>query len=402
MRIPVIFPSFKKEDGGVCVDGVELAAEAPAPPDVVVLAEAYATTPEMAARVAASTVRPPLPSARHALYAVGPSRDDARGFRYRLLTYSHAATTPDRTEEPYLELACRVLLDGRERPDRTGVGTIGLFGAQMRFDIAETVPLLTTKRVPWKTCIEELLWFLRGDTDAKVLQKKGIKIWDGNTSREFLDGRGLTHYDVGVLGPGYGWAMRHFGGTYDPVYADTGNLTPDAAAALANCGGVDQIAYVLDQLRRDPFSRRILMSYWNPRDFDKIALLPCHFACQFYVEPGPEASAPLQLSCHLNMRSNDVFLGNPTNIFSYAVLTYILAAKTGMQPKELVWTGGDVHLYKNHLDQIREQLKRPMRPLPKLILSDAVKDKDFADMTIADFELVGYYPHPTIAAPMAV
>lgn len=308
------------------------------------------------------------------------------------------------TEGTYLALARRVLAEGHERLDRTGVGTIGIFCAHMRFDITTSVPLLTTKRVPWKACIQELLWMMRGETDAKVLQRQGVKIWDGNTSREFLDARGLAHYDAGILGPGYGWAMRHFGGQYDPAYADKGAMTPEQADALASCGGVDQLAYVLDLLRNDPYSRRIMMSYWNPTDFDKIALLPCHFACQFYVTPATDSEGDTRpwLSCHLNMRSNDLFLGNPFNLFSYTVLTYILAAKAGMRPKELVWTGGDVHIYSNHVDQMREQLSREPRALPTLVLSEAVKNKDWGDLTIDDFQVVGYNPHPSIAAPMAV
>jgi thymidylate synthase len=365
--------------------------------DRVRVAEAYALTPEMSARVAASTeLLALLPQyvwcddGDTLEYIVSPL-----GFKYRVLSFTNDAEA--QTEQPYIDLARHVLAHGHLRPDRTGVGTIGVFGAQMRFDISKSVPLLTTKRVPWKMCIEELLWFLRGDTDAKVLQRKGIKIWDGNTSREFLDARGLGHYEAGVLGPGYGWAMRHFGGAYDPSLADTSTLSDAQRASL---GGADQVAYVLDQLRTDPFSRRILMCYWNPCDFDKIALLPCHFACQFYVDM--DGNGVKHLSCHLNMRSNDLFLGNPCNLFGYAVLTYILAAKTGMRPKELVYTGGDVHIYANHVDQMNELFERDMRPLPMLVLDASVKNKDFSEMTIDDFDVVGYFPHPTIAAPMAV
>lgn len=300
-----------------------------------------------------------------------------------------------KTEYPYLNLLREVLAYGKKRGDRTGVGTYSMFGAQMRFDISETVPLLTTKRVPWKTCIEELLWFLRGDTDAKILQRKGIKIWDGNTSRAFLDSRGLSQYNEGILGPGYGWAMRHFGGAYNPAYADSrANPAPHGT-------GFDQLEHVLYLLRTDPLSRRIMMCYWNPCDFDKIALVPCHYSVQFYVEEEGDGK-PRSLSCHLVMRSNDLFLGNPLNIFGYAVLTHILAAKTGMRPKELIYTGSDVHIYTNHVDAVIEQLLRDPRPLPRLIMNPAVAEKDWSELVIDDFDIVGYFPHPAISAPMAV
>jgi thymidylate synthase len=187
--------------------------------------------------------------------------------------------------------------------------------------------------------------------------------------------------------------MRFFGAKYSQAFADTSKVD------TSKIGGFDQISYILDLLQNDPFSRRILMSYWNPPDFEKTALLPCHFNVQFYVE---ELNNQRYLSCHFTMRSNDLFLGHPFNIFSYAVMTYILAAKSNMKPKELVFTGGDVHIYKNHIEQVNEQLNRLNRPLPKLILNPAVKYKDFKDITIDDFNIVGYFPHGMIKAPMAV
>jgi thymidylate synthase len=268
-----------------------------------------------------------------------------------------------------------------------------MFGHQISFDISQSIPLFTTKRVPWKSCIEELLWFMRGDTDAKILQHKGVHIWDGNTSREFLDSRGLQHYDAGILGAGYGWQWRFFGANYSQAFADTSEID------RSKIGGFDQLAYVENELRTNPFSRRIMMSYWNPTDFDKTSLLPCHFTCQFYVT---ERYGERYLSCHFVMRSNDLFLGNPFNIFSYAVLTYILAMRCDMKPDRLVYSVGDAHIYKNHLEQVAEQLHRSPRPFPKLRLNSEVRTKSIDNITVDDFDIVGYFPHPSIRAPMAI
>ncbi|NBO99367.1 MAG: thymidylate synthase [Proteobacteria bacterium] len=311
---------------------------------------------------------------------------------YRFLRYATSGANYT-DEKRYLDLCEQILKQGNERVDRTGVGTISSFGHQLKFDISETVPLLTTKRVPWKHVIEELLWFMRGDTDAKILQRKGVKIWDGNTSREFLDARGLTNYEEGVLGAGYGWQWRFFGAKYSQAFADTSQIEYGAV------GGVDQLNYVLRTLHDDPYSRRILMSYWNPPDFDKTALLPCHYSVQFYVEDRGEQR---YLDCHFTMRSNDLLLGHPFNIFSYTVMTYILAVKLGMKPGRLVYTGGDVHIYKNHLEQMETQLSRVPRPFPKLYVNPDVKYKDWHQISIDDFDIIGYFPHPPIRAPMAV
>lgn len=311
--------------------------------------------------------------------------------KYRFLRYAVVKGGTD--EKGYLDLCNQVLKQGKERLDRTGVGTISSFGHQLHFDISDTVPLLTTKRVPWKHVIEELLWFMRGDTNAKILQRKGVKIWDGNTSREFLDARGLTHYEEGILGAGYGWQWRFFGAKYSQAFADTSNIDYGAV------GGFDQLNYVLRMLHDDPYSRRILMSYWNPPDFDKTALVPCHFSVQFYVE---DRDGEKYLDCHFTMRSNDLLLGHPFNIFSYAVMTYILALKSGMKPGKLVYTGADVHIYKNHIEQMETQLSRIPRPLPKLWVSPDVKYKDWHEIQIDDFDIIGYFPHPPIRAPMAI
>jgi thymidylate synthase len=234
---------------------------------------------------------------------------------------------------------------------------------------------------------------MKGDTDAKLLQRNGVKIWDGNTSREFLDNRGLQHYPEGVLGAGYGFQWRFFGAKYCYAFADTSKID------TSKVGGFDQLDYVINELKNNPLGRRALMCYWNPPDFDKTALQPCHYSCQFYVDY--KNNEP-RLDCHFTMRSTDVFLGLPFNIFSYTVLTYIIALKCDMKPGKLVYTGGDVHIYKNHIEQVKEQLSRELRPLPRLIINKDIKDMDFADISVSDFDIVGYFPHPPIKAPMAV
>lgn len=308
----------------------------------------------------------------------------------RMLYYSKSKVKSQ--EHMYLDLMKDILINGNVRKDRTGTGTVSVFGRQMRFDISKSIPLLTTKNVPYKMVLEELLWFCRGDTDAKILQEKGIHIWDGNTSREFLDNRGLQHYPTGVLGAGYGWQIRFQGAKYHSKYADTSKLTKEERD---NIGGFDQLRYVEELLQNDPTSRRIMMSYWTPNDFKYTALPPCHFSILFYVENNT-------LSAQFIMRSNDVFLGNPFNIASYAMLVYILAKRNGYEPGELIFTGNDVHLYKNHLDAVKTQLSRTPRPLPKLFVKDSVKNKDWCAITNDDFELIGYMPYPGIKAVMSI
>lgn len=314
------------------------------------------------------------------------------GLSFRFLEYRYFKNFKT-DENKYLDVLRDILATGNMRGDRTGVGTVSVFGKQIEFDISTNIPLLTSKRVPWKHAIHELLWFMRGDTDAKILQKSGVKIWDGNTSREFLDNRGLHHYEPGILGPGYGWQWRFFGAEYNQCFSDTSQID------TCNVGGFDQLKYVIETLKTDPFSRRIMMSYWNPPDLKKSGLPPCHYSCIFYVE---EENNQKYLSCLFTMRSNDLLLGNPFNIFSYAVLTYILALKCDMKPRKLVYVGADVHIYKNHVDQMNEQLKRTPRPLPKLRINPDVKNKFIKDITIDDFDIIGYFPHGSIKAPMAV
>lgn len=315
-------------------------------------------------------------------------------YRYRYLTY-HRLAQYRTSENVYLNGLRKILSLGTSRSDRTNVGTISIFAEQYRFDLQKGFPLLTTKKVPFKSVVEELLWFCRGDTDAKILQEKGVKIWDGNTSRSFLDGRNLNHYPEGVLGPGYGWSWRHYNAEYSPNFSDTSKVDTKVL------GGFDQLEYVLNLLKTDPMSRRIYMNYWNPSEMDTTALMPCHLSIQFYVEI-EECTGLKYLSGHMYQRSMDTFLGEPWNIASYALLVMILAKKCDMVPKNLIISTGDTHIYSNHIDQVKEQLTRVPRPLPKVILSESIKTKDWHSLKAEDFRLAGYFSYDSIKAPMAV
>lgn len=310
---------------------------------------------------------------------------------YRVLHYRLSEKMSE--EYKYLNFMNNILSNGNERSDRTGTGTVSLFGNQMRFDISQSIPLMTTKRVPFKTIVEELLWFCRGDSDAKVLQKKGIKIWDGNTSRDFLDNRGLFHYPEGIIGPQYGFLWRHFGAKYSHSFGDTSQCDTSLI------GGFDQLKYVEDLLKNDPFSRRIMISAWSPDRLHEQVLPSCHYSIQFYVT---EENGERYLSCMFTMRSNDFDTANNYNLICYSILTYILAKRHNMKPKEIIYTCGDAHIYSNHIEQVKEQLTRTPRPFPKVVVSDSVKNKDWKDITVDNFDLVGYFPHPTIKIQMAI
>lgn len=261
----------------------------------------------------------------------------------------------------YLQLLEDILLSGDHKSDRTGTGTRSLFGYQMRFDLEHGFPLLTTKKLHLKSIIHELLWFLAGDTNVRYLNEHGVRIWD-----EWAD-------EKGDLGPVYGYQWRCW-------------PTP-------NGGSIDQISQVVEQIRNQPDSRRLLVSAWNPADVGNMALPPCHTLFQFYVSRG-------RLSCQLYQRSADVFLGVPFNIASYSLLTLMVAQVCGLQPGEFVHTLGDAHLYANHLEQAREQLGREPRRLPRMALNPEVES--IFDFRFEDFTLLDYDPHPTIRAPIAV
>lgn len=286
----------------------------------------------------------------------------------------------DSQEQQYLHLVNEVLDCGNSRPDRTGVGTRSVFGRQLRFDLSQGFPLLTTKRVFWKGVVEELLFFIRGSTDVKELSAKGVKIWDANTGRDFLDRRGLNHYSEGDAGPIYGFQWRHWNAQYlgnQENYQDK---------------GIDQLKTVIERIRTDPYDRRLLVSAWNVEQIDKMALPPCHVMFQFYVANG-------RLSCLYYQRSCDVGLGVPFNIASYALLTCMIAKICSLQPGDLVASMGDVHVYENHVDALKEQLTRTPRPFPKLTLKDEVSTID--DFRADHIRLEHYDPHPPIKMEMA-
>ncbi|MCE5234337.1 MAG: thymidylate synthase [Mizugakiibacter sp.] len=262
---------------------------------------------------------------------------------------------------PYLDLLRHVLEHGAEKSDRTGTGTRSVFGWQMRFDLAAGFPLVTTKKLHLKSIVHELVWFLRGDTNIRYLKEHGVSIWD-----EWADAEGN-------LGPVYGRQWRAW---------------PTADGKV-----VDQIAWVQDEIRRNPDSRRLVVSAWNVGELPKMALMPCHALFQFYVADG-------KLSCQLYQRSGDIFLGVPFNIASYALLTQMMAQATGLAPGEFVHTLGDAHLYSNHVEQAREQLARAPRPLPRLKLDPGVRS--IFDFHYEHVAIEGYDPHPAIRAPVAV
>ena len=270
------------------------------------------------------------------------------------------ATVTRPPDTQYEDLLRRVLADGTRKSDRTGTGTRSLFGHQLRYDLRQGFPLVTTKRVHFRSVAYELLWFLRGERNVGWLQEHGVTIWDEWASPE------------GDLGPVYGVQWRAW-------------PTPDGQH-------VDQISQVLETLRTDPDSRRMIVSAWNVGEIPQMALAPCHAMFQFYVADG-------RLSCHLYQRSADLFLGVPFNLASYALLTHLVAQQVGLGLGDFVWTGGDCHIYDNHLAQVQEQLSRDAYPFPELVLHQA---GSLFDYTFEDFEVVGYQHHPAIKAPVAV
>jgi thymidylate synthase len=261
----------------------------------------------------------------------------------------------------YHDLLRHILENGTEKTDRTGTGTLSVFGYQMRFNLEEGFPLVTTKKVHLKSIIHELLWFIKGETNIGYLKEHGVKIWD-----EWAD-------ENGDLGPVYGKQWRSW-------VSSTGKE-------------IDQLKEALKQLKSSPDSRRIIVSAWNVGELSEMALMPCHAFFQFYVADG-------KLSCQLYQRSADVFLGVPFNIASYALFTLMIAQECGLKPGEFIWTGGDTHIYSNHLEQVNIQLSRELRDLPKMKLNPEVKS--VFDFKFEDFELLDYNPHPAIKAPVAV
>ena len=287
-------------------------------------------------------------------------------------------------EEQYLDLIRTVLSKGEERGDRTGTGTIGIFGHQIRFSLSHnSFPLLTTKKVFHRGVFEELLWFIRGDTNALHLQEKGVHIWDGNSSKEFLASRGLGDREEGDLGPVYGFQWRHFGAKYKDMHADYAGL------------GIDQLQQAIDTIKRNPMDRRIIVSAWNPSDLSLMALPPCHLLFQFHVSADGK-----RLSLQWYQRSCDIGLGVPFNIASYALLLRMVACVCDLEAGDIVMSMGDAHVYKDHVEALKEQLTRTPRPFPKLRIKN--KRERIEDFVMDDFEIVEYDPHPVIKMKMSV
>ncbi|KAJ9510051.1 hypothetical protein QJQ45_011729 [Haematococcus lacustris] len=361
-------------------------------------ASAEASTPAPAPAASASS-SPSLPLFR--LWSAGQPIQQEDGTRYTFMLYTRPGCSPpgsssngpgaplllppgtasQHEEYQYLELAQRIITSGVFRPDRTGTGTYSLFGTSMRFNLRHSFPLLTTKRVFWRGVAEELLWFVAGSTNANRLRDKGVHIWDGNSSREYLDSLGLTNREEGDLGPVYGFQWRHFGAEYSDMHADYSGQ------------GVDQLAQIIERIKSNPYDRRLVMTAWNPAALHLMALPPCHMFCQFYVAEG-------ELSCLMYQRSCDLGLGVPFNIASYALLTRMVAQVCGLQPGEFVHMMGDTHVYANHVEPLKEQLRNTPRHFPTLQLNPAKTSID--SFTMDDFTLLDYQPHAAIKMKMAV
>ena len=285
-------------------------------------------------------------------------------------------------EHQYLNLIDNILKNGTWEEGRNGK-TKSIFGSMMRFSLKDgKIPILTTKKTAWKTCLKELLWFIRGETDNKLLQTQNVHIWDGNTTREFLDSRGLHHYREGLIGPGYGFQWRHFNAEYDK---ETGGPVEK---------GVDQLQQIIDALK-DPAqrtSRRLVMSAWNPCQLNEMALPPCHILCQFNVHDGNK------LSCSLYQRSNDEFLGQPINIASYSFLTHLLAKHCGLEAYEFVYFMGNCHIYENAIDACKLQITREPYPFPTVSIKEV--RENISDYIVDDFVLENYQSHDAIKVAM--
>jgi dihydrofolate reductase/thymidylate synthase len=329
---------------------------------------------------------------------------DDENAHYRFLEFTNKLTIPYtqpdtlvpcdmqylHDEYEYLRLISDILKNGESRPDRTGVGTLALFAKQIRFDISDNIlPLITTKFVGWRGVLKELLWFLRGSTDSKELEAQNVNIWRDNSTRSFLDSRGLTQYRDGDIGPMYFYNVFHYGAEYkgcDKDYTSTGH---------------DQMAELMNSLKTDPYSRRHMLTTYNPATVKDSVLAPCHgIVIQFFVS-GPIDDK--QLSCHMYQRSMDTGLGACWNFASYAMLTHIIAAKVGMRAKELIISTGDTHIYSNHIVPLKEQLERTPFPFPRFEFdTHTIAQKDWNELTPDDFDVTGYFSHAAIKLPMAV
>ena len=285
-------------------------------------------------------------------------------------------------ESQYINLIKHILENGISKDDRTGIGTLSIFSYNMTFNLRESFPLLTTKKVYWKGVVEELLWFISGSTNSNILKEKGVKIWEGNSSREYLDSRGLSHYDQGDIGAGYGFQWRHFGAKYTNMYDSYHGQ------------GIDQLKDVIYKIKNTPNDRRIIMSAWNPTDLDKMALPPCHIFVQFWVNTDKK-----ELHSQMYQRSCDVGLGVPFNIASYSLLTCIIAKLCDLTPGDFHYCMGDTHIYKNHIDAMKLQITREPYDFPKINIKDIT---DIDNITSDDIELIDYKYYENIKMNMAV
>jgi thymidylate synthase len=287
-------------------------------------------------------------------------------------------------EYQYIDLIKQIINEGTEEIGRNGK-VLQTFGCATYWDLTDgTIPLLTTKKLAWKTCLKELLWFISGSTDNKFLQEQNVHIWNGNSSREFLDSRGLNNYEEGILGPIYGYQWRNFNAEYDET-----NGTPKKS-------GIDQLQYIIEQLSNPNTrnSRRLILTAWNPCQIDLMALPPCHILCQFNVEQSNK------LSCCLYQRSCDVALGQPFNIASYAFLTHLIAHHCGLEPYEFIHFTGNTHIYEQHINPLKEQIQRQPYPFAKLIIKN--KYSNINDYKLEDFEILNYESHNQIKMEMVV
>jgi thymidylate synthase len=285
-------------------------------------------------------------------------------------------------EQQYLDLLKNILEKGEKRDDRTGVGTLSLFGCRMEFDLTKGFPLFTTRKMPWKIIIKELLWMLSGSTDVTKLQSQDVHIWDGNSTRDFLDKRGLSNLPEWDIGAGYGHQWRHFDAPYNTCKDDyTGK-------------GVDQISKIIKLIKEEPTSRRIVLCAWNPAQEDQMALPPCHILAQFYVREG------IYLDCQLYQRSQDVALAANYNITAYSALTVMFAHVTGLQAGKFIHVIGDAHVYLNHVDAVKELLTRQPYSFPQLKITN--QTTDIFQIKLEDFQITGYKSHPTLKMPMAI
>lgn len=286
------------------------------------------------------------------------------------------------SEYEYINLINKVIYTGVDKDDRTGTGTYSIFGTQSRYSIRDKViPLLTTKRIFSRAIIEELLWFISGSTDSKYLSDKGVKIWDSNGSRKFLDDLGFTNREEGDLGPVYGFQWRHYGAKY--IDKNTNYKGQ----------GLDQLKKIIETIKNNPNDRRIVLSSWNPIDIPQMALPPCHCLVQFYVSNN-------ELSCQLYQRSADLGLGVPFNIASYSILTHMIAHICKLKTGDFIHSIGDAHIYKNHMEPLKVQINRKPRPFPKLNIKREINDID--DFKIDDLEILDYNPYPSIKMEMSI